>query len=389
MPTGYLIQNGQVYDGSGSSPAAVDIRVGGHEITEIGAHLPVQGERAIDASGLLVTPGLVDLHTHVYSGMGDFAVDPEAAGLRTGVTTLLDTGTAGALTYPTFHRFVMPVAQEDIFALLHISRFGVLQNHFLPPYTGELADERQAHVPSAVACIEKYRDRIVGVKVRLTAGLAGQRVENERAGLLGALEAASKTGLPYMVHHVLSSIPLDEVLDAMRSGDILTHLYHPQPDNAFSQPGGAPADALLRARDRGVLCDVGHGSGAFAWAIAEPACQEHGFWPDTISTDIHQFNLRGPVYDLPTTMAKFLYLGMPLAQVIRAVTYAPAQAMHLADRFGLLRTGRQADITLLRIEAGRWELVDVNNQVRVANQRLSAAATFKRGMFYGSMKDEV
>ncbi|MBP62762.1 MAG: amidohydrolase/deacetylase family metallohydrolase, partial [Planctomycetaceae bacterium] len=118
---------------------------------------------------------------------------------------------------------------------------------------------------------------------------------------------------------------------------------------------------------------------AFDWNIAEPACQQHDFWPDTISTDIHKFNLHGPVFDLTTTMSKFLYLGLPLEKVIRATTLEPAQAMRLSDRFGRLAAGRQADVTLLRLEHGSFHLRDVKHQERVANQRLVPVMVFKNG----------
>jgi dihydroorotase len=380
MIAGYLIRGGEVYDGSGAPPAAVDVRVRDGRIAEIGPHLPDQGDEAVDAAGLIVAPGLIDLHAHVYAGMGLYAVDPEQAGLRTGVTTLLDTGTAGALTYPTFHRFVMPQAREEIFALLNISMIGCIQGHpDVPPFMGDLNDARHAHVPSAVACIEQYRDRILGTKVRLTAGLANESLENEQAGLHGAIEAAARTELPCMIHHVRSQIPLEEVLARMRPGDIYTHLYHPGSDGGFPGADHQPLAVMLRARERGVIFDVGHGVGAFSWEVAEPACQQHGFWPDTISTDLHRFNLNGPVFDLPTTMSKFLHLGMPLREIVRATTATPARAMGLAGRLGSLRPGRPADITLLRLETGRWELRDVCGERRTARQRLAAVAVFKRG----------
>ena len=157
-----------------------------------------------------------------------------------------------------------------------------------------------------------------------------------------------------------------------------THLYHPHPDHGFDDHG-APLDAMLEARSRGVLFDVGHGVGAFAWRVAEPACRTFGFWPDTISTDLHQFNLRGPVFDLPTTMSKFLYLGMPLEQIIRATSFAPAAAMRLPDRIGTLRTGLQADITVLRKVSGSFPLMDVEGQVRLAPERLVAVSVCKLG----------
>ncbi|MBI4025805.1 MAG: amidohydrolase/deacetylase family metallohydrolase [Verrucomicrobia bacterium] len=383
MKSGYLIRHGQLHDGSGGPAAEADVRIHNGAIAELGVNLPEQNERILDARGLIVAPGLVDLHTHVFSGMGLFSVTPDEAGLRTGVTTLLDAGTAGALTYETFHQFVVSRAREDVFALLNISIIGCLQGHpQVPPYMGELNDARYAHVPSSCVCLRKHPCRLIGVKARLTAALANHRVENERAGLRGAMEVAEQTGLPCMVHHAASQIPLEEVLAALRPGDIYTHLYHPNPDHGYAQDTGAPVVAMRQARDRGVLFDVGHGVGAFAWALAGPACQEHGFWPDTISTDIHQFNLRGPVFDMPTTMSKFLHLGMPLARVIHASTYAPAKAMKRADQFGLLAAGRRADIVLLRLEDGRFELRDVCGQVRAAKQRLTPVAVFKSGEYY-------
>lgn len=383
MTTSYLIKNGQVHDGSGAPPIRADVRTAGANIVEIGANLAARGETVIDAAGLIVSPGLVDLHVHVFTGLGQFGIAPEEAGLRTGVTTMLDTGTTGALTYPAFLRLVIEQAREDIFVLLNISIIGCLQGHpKVPPFMGELSDIKYAHVPSAVACLRKFRGRLIGMKVRLTKGLASNSLRNEHAGFHGALEAAQQTGTMLMVHHVISAIPVAEMLGRLRSGDIVTHTYHPRSNSPFAGRRKSPIAALLRARERGVVLDVGHGVGSFGWEVAEPACQEHGFWPDTISTDIHQFNLYGPVFDLPTTMSKFLHLGMPLPQIIRATTHAPARAMKLGDRFGLLKTGRQADIALLEIETGKFDLVDILGKVRVAKRRIVPVAVLKKGKYH-------
>lgn len=381
VPNGYLLRGGDVYDGAGEQARRMDVRVRGATVTEIGLNLAPGGDEVIfDAAGLLVTPGLVDLHAHVFSGVGRWSLDPEQAGLATGVTTLLDTGTAGALTYAAFARHVIAHANEDVFALLNIALIGCLQGYpdEPPANIGELADARLAHAPSAIACIEANRDRIVGVKVRLTASLADHRPENEWAGLRAAREAADATGLPLMVHHANSNVPLPDLLAHLRAGDIYTHLYHPHVDSGFDE-NGAPTPEMLTARARGVVFDVGHGKGAFSWPVAEAACQKHGFWPDTISTDLHQFNVRGPVYDLPTTMSKFRHLGMPLDAIVRATTSAPADAMRRGDNFGRLLPGRPADITLLKIENGAWPLEDVLGEVRTADARLVPVHVFKRG----------
>ena len=380
-PNAFLIRNGDVFDGTGGPAQRIDLRVADGLIQEIGPNLMANGEEVVEADGLIVAPGLIDLHVHVFSGIGLYSIDPFEAGLRTGVTTMLDTGTAGALTYANMARFIMPAAQEDVFALLNISMIGCIQGHpKFPPYMGDLNDGRHAHVPSAVECVKRFPERIIGMKVRLTSGLANFEEKNELAGFHGVFEASELTGLPCMIHHIASRIPAETVLNALRPGDIYTHLYHPHPDHRFDDHG-APLDAMLEARARGVLFDVGHGVGAFVWRVAEPACQNFGFWPDTISTDLHQFNLRGPVVDLPTTMSKFLYLGMPLEQIIRATTSAPAAAMRLQDRLGVLQAGRQADIVLLRRERGSFPLMDVEHQSRVAAERLVPISVCKRGQW--------
>ena len=368
-----------MYDGSGGAPSALDLRVRKSLIREVGTGLKSDGEEVIDASGLIVAPGLIDLHSHVFSEMGLFSVDFSDAGLRKGVTTLLDTGSAGALSYPVFHRYLISQSQEDIFALLNISQIGVCGHPEVEPFLGDLHEIRYLHVPSAVACIRRFPGRILGTKVRLTSDLAEQRLENEVAALHGALEAARQTGLFCMVHHVMSKLPLADVLRQMRPGDIYTHLYHPHSDRGFTEKGGAPLEVMQEARERGIIFDVGHGVGAFDWDVAEPACQQYGFWPDTISTDIHKFNLHGPVFDLTTTMSKFLHLGLSLEKVIRATTLEPARAMRLSEHFGCLEQGRQADITLLRLDSGKFRLKDVKHQERVADQRLVPVMVFKNG----------
>jgi dihydroorotase len=377
-----LIRNGQVYDGTGAEAQRVDVRIAKGVIQEIGPDLPSQGETIVDATGLLVCPGLIDLHVHVFSGVGLYSIDPVEAGLRTGVTSMLDTGTAGSLTYPNMARFILPAAEEDVFTLLNISMIGAIQGHpDFPPFMGDLNDGRHAHVPSAVECARKYPKNLVGMKVRLTSALANYDEKNELAGFHGVFEAADQMKSPLMIHHAASKIPTTTVLNALRSGDMYTHLYHPHPDHAFADDG-MPIDELLEARARGVIFDVGHGVGAFVWRVAEPACEKYGFWPDTISTDLHHFNLRWPVVDLPTTMSKFLYLGMPVKDIIQAVTLNAAKAMQVDDRLGSIQSGKQADITLLKLEEGRFALSDVEGVIRHSSQRLAAAFVCKRGVWH-------
>jgi dihydroorotase len=328
---------------------------------------------------LIVAPGLIDLHVHVYDGMGLHSISPAEAGLRTGVTTLLDTGSAGAMNYATFDKYIMRHCEETVYALLNISHFGVQGHPEFPPYLGDLFDIAYLDMAPALRCIKQHPDRLLGIKARLTQSLAGGKEANERAALANAVSLSRQTGLMFYVHHVASSIPLDEVLCQFIAGDVLTHIYHPRGDGGFQGKNAAPTRAMLEARDRGILFDVGHGSGCFAWKIAEPACQRHGFWPDTISSDIHKFNLAGPVFDLPTTMSKFLHLGMSVEKIIQCVTANAAAAIHKQDRLGRLLPGRPADITLLKLVPGSHVLTDSTGEQRTASRRLVPVCVFKNG----------
>lgn len=374
-----LIRGGTIVNGSGDTPFRGDLRMRGNRIEEIALTLPAQGDVVIDATGLIVTPGIIDLHAHVYHGTGIYSVEPAAVGIRTGVTTLLDAGSAGCLSYETFCRYVMPAIHEEVHALLNISQVGVQGHPKADPVNRDLYEAGHIDVEKAVKCIKAHPDRLLGAKARLTAWLANNRVENEYAAMHGAIEVATRTGRFCMVHHIASAVTKAELLAALRPGDIVTHMYQGRGDGGFGADDGVPETAMIEARERGIIFDVGHGIGSFVWRIAEPATQQHGFWPDTISTDVHQFNLNEVVFDMPTTMTKFLYLGMPLEEVIRRSTWEPAKIMNLDSRVGQLKPGLEADISLFRLEAGRHPLMDVEMTVRYSDRKFVSVTTFKRG----------
>ncbi len=377
----YLIRGGTVLDGTGAPAQEADIRIENGLITQIGAELEAGELPIIDAKGYYVTPGLIDLHAHVFDGTGIWSIPAEQCGLPKGVTTLLDTGSAGSLTAQTFEKYVVPTAREEIYALLNISMLGCLQGHYdAKPVMGELADKRYINVEAAVEYLEKHRPFFIGMKARLTGLLADDKEEHERLAFDGALQAAEQTGTFLMVHHAVSNIPVRELLERLRPGDIYTHLYHPYADRAF-EADGKPLVEMLEAQKRGVIFDVGHGAGAFSWDVAQAACQNYGFWPDTISTDIHAYNLNGPVWDMATTLTKFLALGMPLEKVIQAGTLNPAKAMRLDNRLGSLEVGKQADIAFVQIEEGHFPLYDVLGHSRDSSQRLVVKGVAKKGHF--------
>jgi dihydroorotase len=331
----------------------LDVAVRGGLIAAIGPALPRTARTVIDVSGLIVTPGLVDLHTHVAGGY--WGIDPDPIAWHTGVTTWVDAGTAGAytLTGPD------PGTAVRTPMLLNISAVG------LSGRTGESRDLANCDVDLAVETVLRHRERIRGLKVRIDRDTVGA---NGVEPLRRALAAAEACGVPVMVHIGSSPPALDEVLDRLRPGDIVTHCA-----SGIASPLGPAARA---AHERGVLFDIGHGSGGFAFDVLE-AQLAAGLRPYTVSTDLHARSVHGPAFDLPTTMGKLLAAGLPLAEVIDAVTVHPARALGL--NAGTLEPGTPADLAVFAVREGSFELVDAHRQVRRSPLRLINQATYVAG----------
>ncbi|GGM53388.1 amidohydrolase [Micromonospora sonchi] len=295
--------------------------------------------RVVDVSGLVVTPGLVDLHTHVFVGQ-DLGVDPDLVGPPSGVTTMIDTGSAGAHLFGAFLRGTVEVARTRIAAFINISSVGTTSIRLC----GELKTLDYVDPDSCRAAIEAYRDRIVGIKVRASADVAGG---NASAAVDRARRVADETGLPLMVHLGPSPAALPEILDRLGPGDVLTHCFTGLSGRPLTERG-RPVDVVARARQRGVIFDVGHGMSGFDLDQARAAVAA-GFLPDTISSDLHAYS-RDIVKDLPHVMAKFLALGVSLPDVVSRTTIAPARVVGL-DRMGVgtLRVGAPADLAVLRV----------------------------------------
>ena len=318
---------------------------------------PEPAARTIDASRLLVVPGLVDLHTHVYPGVSHYGVDPDRYCLARGVTTAVDAGSAGAHTFPGFRRYVIEQARTRIVAFLHVAVEGMIS-----PLVGELEDLRWASPDECVARSREHADVVVGVKVRLGYQMVGQDAE---PALRLAREAADGLELPLMVHVIDMPMPIARLLESLGEGDIVTHCFHGQPGGTILDDGGRVVRACFEARERGVLFDIGHGVGSFAFRVARNALAQ-GFPPDTISSDIHAYNVDGPVYDQATTLSKLLYLGMPLTDVIAATTSRAAAAIRREDELGSLAEGREADVTVLELVQGEHRLGDAAGESVVA-----------------------
>jgi dihydroorotase len=366
-----LLSGGTVIDPASGRHGRADVAVAGGSISAVEPSLPTTAAGdVIDATGLLVVPGLVDLHVHVYWGVADLSVEADPTCLGRGATTVVDAGSAGANTFPGFRRFVVDGSRGRVLAYLNISATGQID-----PFLGELHDLRFVDPERAAAVALANPDVIVGFKVRVSEMLAGP---NGLIGLDRALDAGRATNLPVMVHIGGTPFDIEEVLGRLRPGDIVTHAYTGWRPGIVTD-GGRVVAAAREARERGVRFDVGHGAGSFTWPIAEAALAD-GFRPDTISSDLHRFNIASPVHDLATTLSKFLLLGMSLDDVIAMATTAPAAALGTAGSgLGTLAIGAEADVTVLGLEEGRFDLTDSAGTTREARQRLVPVAVFRAG----------
>lgn len=363
-----IIAGGHVIDPASMLSAVRDVAMAGGRITAVGAGLPrASARRVIDARGLLVVPGLVDLHVHVYDAVVPISVDADTACLAAGTTTAVDGGSSGANTFAGFRKHVVERSRTRVFAWLNISKIGLADGN-------EYSDLRFVDPDLAAKTIAQHRDVILGVKVRLTPDIVGGQ---DLEVLRRARQAADAAGVPVMVHIGGGASPLERTLALLQPGDVVTHALHGRTGQTLDVSGRV-LPAVLEAQRRGITMDVGHGSGNLSFAVADRAAAA-GWWPDTISSDIHGANLRGPVVDLPTTMSKFLMLGMPLEAVVRAATAAPAAAVTIPGAPGTLAPGAIADVALLRIEEGEFPLTDSLRQTRIARRRLAHVATVRAG----------
>lgn len=356
-----LITNGRLLDPARSVDESCDVAFKDGRVAAVGKNLDrSQATETLDATGLLVTPGLIDLHVHVYQGVSHYGIPPDPTCLEHGVTTAVDAGSAGAETFPGFRKFIIEASATRLFALLNISRIGMVTGAELDPPLGELEDLRHLQVPAAVRCIEANRDAILGIKIRLSANLAADG-KNEMQALKLAREAADATGLPIMIHTPKSSLGLPTILKEMRGGDILTHCFHGH-DSGILDHQGTILPEVRSAIGRGILLDVGHGKGSFTYEVARRALGQ-GVVPNTISSDLHRYNLHGPVFDLATTVSKFLHLGLSLMDALRRVTATPAAVIKMDKELGTLAVGAVGDAAVFRLHEDKRPLEDTFGRV--------------------------
>ena len=369
-----IVSGGRVIDPSQGIDALHDVGLAGGKVALVAEGIAADEARDVfDATGMIVTPGLIDLHTHDFWGASHYGVDPDTVHIARGVTTVVDAGSSGAHTFPAFRRYVIDRTKTRIFAFLNISTMGMVLG-----YAG-LEDSRWANVEEAVRVGREHGDVILGVKARIPPLPA----ESYREILRRAIEAAEGMDGIFMLHLGGTSIPVAERLNMLRTGDVLTHSFRYSTDgNGILDSEGKVLEEAWAAKERGVVFDVGHGKGSFSFETMERAMSQ-GFFPDTISSDLHIGNVDRTVYDLLTTLSKFLHLGMTLDEVIRLGTVAPASVVGKSGELGTLRPGAVGDVTISKLEEGRFELSDSGGRrVVEGTQRLTHVGTIKWGREY-------
>jgi dihydroorotase len=364
MPFDLILKGGRVIDPSQNHDGVADVAFAGGKVAKIGSNLPADtGTEVRDVSGYIVSPGLIDLHTHVYWGGTSLGIDAEEFCRLSGVTTAIDTGSAGPGNFAGFRKHVIEPSAVRILAYLHVSFAGIYA-FSKTVMVGESAELRLMAPAEAVAVADANRDVIIGIKVRV-----GQRSSGTSgiAPLDIALQAAEAAGLPLMCHLDFPPPRYEDVVDKLRPGDVLTHCFRPFPNTPVDHQGKVK-DAALRARARGVKFDVGHGMGSFDFKVAR-AMLANGFPPDTISSDIHALCIDGPVFDQVTTLSKFLCMGMPLKDVIASTTVNAATALKRPE-LGSLKPGSVGDATILSIQDGQFDYVDVVGEHMAGDKKI-------------------
>ena len=371
-----ILRGGRVIDPSQKLDATNDVAFSQGKVARIGPGLKADaGTDVRDVSGAIVTPGLIDLHTHVYWGGTSLGIDAEEFCRTSGVTTAVDTGSAGPGNFAGFRKHVIERSSVRILAYLHISFAGIFafSSRIM---VGESEEMRLMAPQDAVEVAKANRDIVVGIKVRVGAHASGR---SGTAPLDVALQVAEEVGIPLMAHIDEPPPSYEEVIARLRPGDVLTHAFRPFP-NSPATAQGTVKRAVIEARRRGVLFDIGHGKGSFAFKTAR-AMLANGFMPDTISSDVHALCINGPAFDQVTTMSKFLCLGMPLVDVIGAATVNAAFALQRPE-LGSFKPGSVGDATILSIKDGRFDYVDVVGEHLAGDRRISSEGVVIAGRWW-------
>jgi dihydroorotase len=368
----YLIKGGHVIDPANNIDGLMDVAITGSKMARVAPDIPVSSAaRVIDASGNYVTPGLIDIHMHAYHTREPegLSVVADHHSFRSGVTTVVDTGTAGAKHFLHFKRTVIDTSKTRIFAFVNIVKSGML---------GDFEQDMAEMDPELAASIVlAYPEICVGIKTaHYWTHAPWDDAHPPWAAVDRALEAAEICKKPLMVDFwPRAERTYPELLKKMRPGDIHTHVYAQQ--FPILDESSKPQKFMFEARERGIIFDVGHGAGSFWFRQALPM-MENGFGPDSISTDLHIGNINGPVMDMITTMSKFLSMGMPLAELIYRSTVTPANEIGHSE-LGTLSVGAEADVALLQLHEGSFGYVDCGKAKYIGHKKLTCNLTIRAG----------
>jgi dihydroorotase len=371
-----ILRGGRVIDPSQKLDGVADVAFSAGKVARVGPKLEAGPNTDVrDVSGLIVAPGLIDLHTHVYWGGTSLGIDAEEFCRTSGVTTAIDTGSAGPGNFAGFRKHVIEPCKVRILAYLHVSHAGIyaFSDRVM---VGESEELRLMDPVSAVEVANANRDVVVGIKVRVGRHASGT---SGTIPLDIALQVGEEAGMPLMCHIDFPPPSYEEVLERLRPGDVLTHAFRPFPNSPATQQGTIKRE-VIEARKRGVKFDIGHGKGSFAFKTAR-AMLANGFMPDTISSDVHQLCINGPAFDQVTTLSKFLCLGMPLDEVIAASTVNAAMALRRPE-LGSLKPGSVGDATLLSIKEGRFDYVDVVGEHLVGDRKIASEGVVVAGRWF-------
>lgn len=380
-----VVRGGRVFDPGSGLDARLDVGIRHGRIVALAPDLSERtaaprrtmpmdpGTAVIEAGGRLVTPGFIDLHTHVYVGVSQLTVPVDVASPVGGVTTSVSAGDAGAHTIEGFRRLAVEGSRTRVLAFLHVSTIGLSAWPVGEARIPELLD-----VAAGVRAARAHADVVVGIKVRM----GGPSIIGDGGlePLRRAVAIADQVDQPVMMHIGDGPRPLGELLALLRPGDIVTHAFTSSANTLLE--GGRLARGVEAARERGIRFDVGHGSSSFSFAVAEAAAAAR-FWPDTISTDLHALSINGPALDLPTTMSKMLHLGMELPDVVRAVTSVPATLVGRSDRLGAIGLGRTADLAVISLRDEDHLVHDADAASRSLRRRIVVHHTIRAGVPWG------
>jgi dihydroorotase len=371
-----IITGGRVIDPSQKFDQIADIGIRNQKIVEIKTQLTKKSAQTINASGKIITPGLIDLHAHCYPQASAIGLPADELVYLTGTTTFVDAGDAGANNFSAFKHYIAAQARSRMYAFLHISSIGLAG---FP--VGEMKNMEYANIDLAARTLNENPDILLGIKVRESLDVVGENgIEPLRRAVIAA-ERSGVKGARVMCHIGNAPGDLSALLDTLRPGDILTHAYSGAGNNTVQN--GKLIAAALEAKKRGVIIDVGHGGGSFDFTIAEPAIQQ-GLIPNTISSDLHAYSGNSPsIPYLPNVMSKFLTLGFTVNEVIAMTTSHPGKIINRDPLLGTLKNGASADITIFDLVEKPTEWLDTKGNKRLGQMAFVPFQTIRGGVPYG------